>query len=288
MKKKFIILGIVSFVFISIIICVLGIKNYYKNLKIDIIGTWYTVTNGGTLYSLEFKEDGTYVEGLERDDEGVYTYDKDTGEIVLKTTKYQLKSPGDIEVKIVETGYNYFVTYDSWEKEYQRYEKKKSKAKAVDHDYKFYDVDYRGMAIDDGVLEVYKGNKKTLRIPSNVHTIGSSAFSADYDRALKTKKVIIPGTVKTIEKSAFMFSDVSVIVMEEGVETIGDFAFADACLTEIHFPKSIKNIGSRIFDAEADCNPIKIYVYKDSYAYKELKANEDMIYSEEVKFIFEK
>ena len=62
--------------------------------------------------------------------------------------------------------------------------------------------------------------------------------------------VSVPSTVKEIEEYAFFNCSVKRVELSEGVEVIGDSAFADAYyLEEINFPSTLKTIGSYAFCA---------------------------------------
>ncbi len=87
-------------------------------------------------------------------------------------------------------------------------------------------------------------------------------LTLSYDNALrKITSVFIPGSVKTILPCAFMECDnLQSVVMEEGVETIGYYAFAcedGGVLSEIILPDTVTTIGEWAF-GEALLSEIRI------------------------------
>ena len=86
---------------------------------------------------------------------------------------------------------------------------------------------------------------KIIKIPDGVTKICKEAFRGACD----IKGVVIPSSVKTIEKHAFYHClGLEVVLMEEGVETIAEGAF-DSChgLKELYIPRSIKTIRKASF-----------------------------------------
>ena len=66
---------------------------------------------------------------------------------------------------------------------------------------------------------------------------------------MKTGELVIPSTVKQIEKSAFNNQKITKVVMREGVEVIVGAAFTQcASLTEVVIPSSTKQIGGGAFE----------------------------------------
>ena len=104
---------------------------------------------------------------------------------------------------------------------------------------------------------------KELTIPDNVTIIGSAVIVTELE---DIDKLTIPGSVKRLEKSAFNETPIRHIVMEEGVEEIGEYAFADSYYKEIHIPESVNDIGEFAFRCSEGNHDGKIYVKKGSYA----------------------
>ena len=114
---------------------------------------------------------------------------------------------------------------------------------------------------------------KTIKIPSSVTEIGKRAFGGcleltevELPEGLKTigyaafdscgiKTVTIPGSVKEIPSEAFLLAYTQNVVIEEGVEEIGEEAFYyNDQLKSITIPRSVKKIGSNAF---AKCTSLK-------------------------------
>lgn len=84
----------------------------------------------------------------------------------------------------------------------------------------------------------------TITIPSQVRTICAGAFSHS-----SLQKIEIPGNVKTIENQAFVYcDDLKTIIIQEGVESIGEQVFYENELLEtVLLPKSLQRIESYNF-----------------------------------------
>lgn len=59
--------------------------------------------------------------------------------------------------------------------------------------------------------------------------------------------VMIPGTIKTIGKTAFGYSKLNTVIFNEGLETIDNDAFASTKLSSVILPDSVKTVGTRAF-----------------------------------------
>lgn len=109
------------------------------------------------------------------------------------------------------------------------------------------DVDITGMftktMLDAGIDPLVNMNK----IPEN------------FLRHQKVGSFKVPPHIKSIEYAAFMDTDISMIVLPEGVVEIGDCVF-DSCknLTEVHLPSSLRFIGEFAF---SDCPKLKHVYY---------------------------
>ncbi len=114
---------------------------------------------------------------------------------------------------------------------------------------------------------------KTIKIPSSVTEIGKRAFGGcleltevELPEGLKTigyaafgscgiKTVTIPGSVKEIPSEAFLLAYTQNVVIEEGVEEIGEEAFYyNDQLKSVTIPRSVKKIDSNAF---AECPSLK-------------------------------
>ena len=116
----------------------------------------------------------------------------------------------------------------------------------------------------------YKGSASSLTIPETVSSggttytvtaIGNEAFGkANGTTDLTTTEIVIPGTVKTIGYSAFDgSSSIQKITIENGVEEIGESAFANLTnLTELSFPASVTTIGSSVCSGDTSLVTVTI------------------------------
>lgn len=83
----------------------------------------------------------------------------------------------------------------------------------------------------------------SVKLSSTIETICESAFCG----APVLKSITIPGNVKTIEAGAFSGSGLASVKLNEGLETIGEFAFASTDLTGVNIPGSVKSVESYAF-----------------------------------------
>lgn len=287
-NKIIITIGIIIFLFLIGITVIVNYKfNIHKNNN-TIVGTWYSLEVYGFQETFVFKDDGkakynmidldSYEDLNENKGLGSevadfkYTLDGKKGELLGKNEKFDMEYIVDGEnTRIV-------LTYKD-EGSKRTYYKSIDKARQVSDfytetlEYILNYSDKNGWAIKDGELLGYIGDKKEVKVPEKVKNIKTSAFSADYNRGTKLKKVVVPGNVKRIEAGAFAFTCAKEIVIEEGVKEIEDNCFADSYLKEIHFPKSVEKIGNGIMDTEEGLNECVIYCVKDSAMDKYLKKN---------------
>ena len=87
-------------------------------------------------------------------------------------------------------------------------------------------------------------NITSVVIPDTVREIGMLAF---YNCA-NLKSVVIPDSVTYIDKSAFYLSGLEGTLTLNGVQTIGEFAFADTKITEVVLDSSVNVIEPGAFD----------------------------------------
>ncbi len=94
---------------------------------------------------------------------------------------------------------------------------------------------------------------KSFTIPDSVTTLGDSAFSF-FQMQNKDAKLVIGKGIKTIPYDCFEYAKAKNIVLSEGLETIGERAFANFYGAEtLEFPKSLKTIKTNAFaDTEFD------------------------------------
>ena len=103
--------------------------------------------------------------------------------------------------------------------------------------------------VPEGVEEIgkdaFSGNKQLTKLilPSTLKTIGEGAFSNT-----GLKEIVFPATMKTIPYGILDNTQVEKIVLSEGVEEIGDYAFANnKLLKSVVFPSTLKKIGRAAF-----------------------------------------
>ncbi len=122
-------------------------------------------------------------------------------------------------------------------------------------------------------------NLKTLYVPASVTEWGNNVFTScdaleelvleegltslgysAFNHLDSLKTVNIPGSIKTIRKMAFYFSDIETLNIAKGVEVIESDAFAYCKqLKEIHLPNTITEIQDNAF---RDCdNVTDVYFY---------------------------
>ncbi len=82
-----------------------------------------------------------------------------------------------------------------------------------------------------------------INFPDSVTFIGDSAFSDCFQLA----NVHIPGSVKYIGKDAFDF--LTLVILDEGIEIIGNNAFWGTEISQIVIPDSVKSVGNYAFSS---------------------------------------
>lgn len=83
----------------------------------------------------------------------------------------------------------------------------------------------------------------SVTLSSTVNTIGEGAFYAT--PALRS--ITIPSNVTTIERCAFLNSALSSVTLNEGLTSIGEYAFARTKLVGINIPSTVKSIEPNTF-----------------------------------------
>ena len=87
-----------------------------------------------------------------------------------------------------------------------------------------------------------------------------------------TNAITTPSDLICIDDEAFRNSDACYVVLNNGIEKIGDFAFADCdSLYGIVIPASVTEISENAFD---NCGTMAIIAAEDSYAYLYAEQNE--------------
>ena len=111
------------------------------------------------------------------------------------------------------------------------------------------DTGITDFSVPEGVEEIgkdaFSSNKQLtkLTLPSTLKTIGEGAFSNT-----GLKEIVFPASMKTIPKGILDNTQVEKIILSEGVEEIGDYAFANnSLLKSVVFPNTLKKIGRGAF-----------------------------------------
>lgn len=120
----------------------------------------------------------------------------------------------------------------------------------------FKDLDINYITIPDNVKRIERNafalsKIENIIIPESVTFIGRAAF---YGCPL-LKKITIPGSVTSIDESVFEdCTYLEDIQLNEGIKTIGAFAFDNTSIKSIIFPDSVEAIGRRIL---SNCGDLK-------------------------------
>ena len=112
--------------------------------------------------------------------------------------------------------------------------------------------------IQDGVLISYSGSDTNVEVPSEVTSIGRSAFSGNTTMI----SVTLPESVVDIDAYAFSnCTAVQNIHWSSILQSIGDSAFAGcSSITDLYLPGTLDTIGSAVFSR---CNSLQnVYVPK--------------------------
>ena len=124
-------------------------------------------------------------------------------------------------------------------------------------------VVYNYQFVTEDTIEImgYNGTETDLVIPSQINgytVVGIGDLDLLGDDTDTVESVVVPDTVKYIEtfayypNTAYYVSSLTKVTLPEGLETIGDNAFASAPgLSEINLPSTLKSIGERAF---MNCN----------------------------------
>ena len=231
----------------------------------SVVGKWYEYSSAEGIRIWDFNADGIYYFVTED------IYGKEDETLTIQRDEYSIE--GNIihmykeDATLEYTSYGLHLIY-SPSYDIKLYEYREDAVKQMPDEWKqeeHYESikDENGCVIEDGVLIRYYTEDKELTIPDNVTIIGSAVIVTELE---DIDKLTIPGSVKRLEKSAFNETPIRHIVMEEGVEEIGEYAFADSYYKEIHIPESVNDIGEFAFRCSEGNNDGKIYVKKGSYA----------------------
>lgn len=70
----------------------------------------------------------------------------------------------------------------------------------------------------------------------------------------KISKIVLPSNIKEIANNVFEGINITEIILNEGIETIGDACFLNSQIKNINFPSSLKHIGKAAFQ---DCTQLE-------------------------------
>lgn len=131
------------------------------------------------------------------------------------------------------------------------------------------------LTLNDGLSsigsEAFLGTKiSSVTIPSSVTRLSWDIFNKDYKIALygfekinrnitgvfqNQKSITIPNSVKEIEEGAFRdFKELKEVKLNEGLKSIGNYAFLGTSISSVVLPKNIVSFGQAMFNS--DCNII--------------------------------
>ena len=134
--------------------------------------------------------------------------------------------------------------------------------------------DYKGefLILNGTQLMRYAGEAEEVRIPDTVQKIDPDTFKDS-----NAKKIIFPGTMKMIEcNTGLALVGVEEIVIEEGVEIIGEYMFRNARdLTKLTLPKSLIAIRTGAFQGVGKLKSIEFppnleYIGEGAFRYADL------------------
>ena len=94
----------------------------------------------------------------------------------------------------------------------------------------------------EGVLLKCDSTEAIVRVPEGVRVIGSNAFTdGPYSSNRTVTEILLPSTVRAIEKNAFYSCDrLTAVQLPEGLESIGETAFCATAVKELSLPMSLK------------------------------------------------
>lgn len=110
---------------------------------------------------------------------------------------------------------------------------------------------------------IYNGNVKTIL--GDVAEIGEFCFSPkDYvgspygmSSVPQLAHLILPSTLKKIGKAAFYYCDsLQEIALNHGLETVGDYAFANTAVRTVYIPRTVREIGRTAFSVKNNNNAV--------------------------------
>ena len=250
-----------------------GNKEQSTRTPNSVVGRWYQYEGGEWLSVWVFQDNGVYYHGKEE------WIDKEDETLEIAKSRYRIDGDTIIldgrEATLKYTDYGFYIKYVDANSGKMFYECRQDALESSDEYFisdKYYETlkDENGCVIEDGVLIKYFTNDKEITLPDGVTEIGSALIVTELERI---DKVTISGNIKKVGISAFNETPVRCIIMEEGVEEIGEYAFENSYFDEIYIPTSVKYIGDKAFACNEGNSEGKIYVKKGSYAEEYFKTH---------------
>lgn len=109
------------------------------------------------------------------------------------------------------------------------------------------------IVISDGVTDIGRnafegcGNLTSLSLGNTVQKIGQYAFACDYGHECQVKELVLPGSLKSIERGAFEFwGGLTEVTIPDSVTALDGFGWCTS-LTEVTIPDSVTKIGYEAF-----------------------------------------
>lgn len=99
----------------------------------------------------------------------------------------------------------------------------------------------------------------TVQFPPSLATIGECAFSS----CKNLTTVAFPASLKTIGNDSFRYSGVTIMQLNNGLESIGNYAFSDCdALTTATLPNTLTSLGQYAFD---NCDELQTVVFPKNF-----------------------
>ena len=126
---------------------------------------------------------------------------------------------------------------------------------------------YAYVSEDEIYIVGWTGYERISTIPESiggipVTGIGDLAFyCSGYTRDLFAEVVEVPGSVRTIGREAFACVGVSCILLNEGLEEIGDYAFRGYSQLKMAIPSTVRRMGANPFLDDCDAGNANGYLF---------------------------
>ena len=126
---------------------------------------------------------------------------------------------------------------------------------------------YGLVAEDEAYIVGYTGYQQIVFIPESINGIpvtgiGDLAFwLSGCERAEFAEVVIVPGSIRSIGRQAFSCTGIGYIVLQEGLEKIGDLAFEGHSQIRMNIPDSVHEMGINPFADHIDLGYVNGYLF---------------------------